>query len=353
MPTALPCIKSAANNSGICSSLLTFQIFVARTCLPEFRKTGHFASQRALLIGANSSANRDQDFVTGDTTLTRISSAGRQPVVLLGASNLTMGWQPLLRALVSRIRRPVDVFAAMGMGRSYVDWSTFGIRQLPGIVDSGIWDSLRQQHPQPATPPLVMLTDIGNDLVYGRSPEMIMDAIRLCLQQLKTWSGDCQILFTGLPMESVASLSRFRFLVARTLLFPASPLSWSDIKRKVAELNQLVEAEVRTQQLKLARPRGEWYGLDPIHVLSRYRETAFGFYFDHWGHPTDFKADNSFDQAATATVTSHHQSNTQLTTDMSAITWSLPTAERQKRWGRNSTTQQPSVNNDRLRVFAF
>ena len=286
-------------------------------------------------------------------------SADRQPVVLLGASNLTIGWRPLLRALVKRIQQPVDVFAAMGMGRSYVDWSTFGIRKLPGIVDSGIWDSLRQQHPEPSPPPLVMLTDIGNDLVYGRSPETIMDAIRQCLKELQTWSADCQILFTGLPMESVASLSRFRFLVARTLLFPASPQSWDDIKRKAAELDQLVEDEVRKQQLTLARPKGDWYGLDPIHVLRKYRETAFGFYFDHWGHANDqgqvLKHDPTIISAANhhSSGVSHHRMPAEMPAEMPAIPWSLPSAEQQKRWGRTRTTQQPSLKSDRLRVFAF
>ena len=88
----------------------------------------------------------------------------RQTVLLLGASNLTLGWKPALKALSDTVPGPLDVRVSLGMGRSYVDWSGFWLRRLPGIVNCGLWDSLQDSG---SKPPLVLITDLGNDIVYG------------------------------------------------------------------------------------------------------------------------------------------------------------------------------------------
>ena len=63
-----------------------------------------------------------------------------QHVVLLGASNLVLGWQDLIHALRMTIAEPVDLKVAMGMGRSYLTTSSFCFRQLPAIRG---WSHLR------------------------------------------------------------------------------------------------------------------------------------------------------------------------------------------------------------------
>lgn len=271
------------------------------------------------------------------TTLT----SNRQPVVLLGASNLTIGWKPILKALAARIEQPIDVFVASGMGRSYVDWSTFAARRLPGIGHCGIWDSLRQHYPNSDVTPLVFITDIGNDLAYGRSPDNAMTALRECLTQLATWSDRCRIIVSGLPVESLDSLSRFRFLMARTLLFPMSSLQLSDVKRNSVLLNELVEEEVRQRNLMLAKPHASWYGVDPIHIVRKHRESAFNYYFDHWMNERP-----PVWQPFHAPSVSHRSAFIKRLPP-------LPTAETREAWGRVKTTAQPCFQDDRIRVFGF
>ncbi|MCA9033694.1 MAG: hypothetical protein KDA91_01130 [Planctomycetaceae bacterium] len=261
------------------------------------------------------------------------SHCSRQPVILLGASNLTIGWKPLLRALTSRVDRAVDVFASLGMGRSYVDWSAFGFRRLPGISKCGIWHSLRQQYPQPEYPPLVLFTDVGNDLVYGRSPDNVMTSIRDCIEQLMDWNPDCHLVFTGLPLHSVNNLSRIRFSVARAILFPGSGLQLRDVQRNANLLDELVQNEARQWKASFVQPEPNWYGLDPIHVRRRYREEAFRRFFDHW--PQQGGQLKGGTESFTSTMPA------------------LPVAEVRELWGRIRSVPQPCFDSPRLRVFGF
>jgi len=58
--------------------------------------------------------------------------------VLLGASNLAIGLDAVLRAAASRLGAPLEVLAALGRGRSYGTDSWFLVRRMPGIADCGM-----------------------------------------------------------------------------------------------------------------------------------------------------------------------------------------------------------------------
>ncbi len=139
-------------------------------------------------------------------------STQRQTVVLLGASNLTIGWAPVVDALQSGIHTNIDLYAAVGMGRSYVDWSRYFARSLPGIINCGLWKALKgggydepTEADSQSPAPLVMLTDIGNDLVYRRTPQVISEAVDRCLTEIRHWRPDSRIIVTGLPLASLRS----------------------------------------------------------------------------------------------------------------------------------------------------
>src|SRR3954453_18449440 len=110
-------------------------------------------------------------------------------VVLLGASNMKMG----LPAVAGRLRRaaggPIEVLAACGHGRSYVQWSriVFGARALPGIADCGLWDALSAL---PESPTLALMIDGGNDLLYGPTTGEIAAAFGTCLGRLAALGAD-------------------------------------------------------------------------------------------------------------------------------------------------------------------
>ncbi|MCZ6542107.1 MAG: hypothetical protein O6768_00410, partial [Planctomycetota bacterium] len=90
----------------------------------------------------------------------------RPRVVLLGASNLTRGISRAVGIAQAILGTPLEVLIAMGHGRSYGQRSRVLGRSLPGIVDCGLWDALLHGSGRPT---YALLTDIGNDVMYGAS----------------------------------------------------------------------------------------------------------------------------------------------------------------------------------------
>lgn len=203
----------------------------------------------------------------------------RQTVLLLGASNLTLGWKPALKALSDTVPGPLDVRVSLGMGRSYVDWSGFWLRRLPGIVNCGLWDSLQDSG---SKPPLVLITDLGNDIVYMHSPEKIFETATECIRRIQAWRQDARIILTGLPLDSVKSLNAVHFVIARSLLFPRCTMPLKEICDKSFALDECIQKFARANDLPCVIPKAEWYRADPIHVIPPLREQVFRQFFSHW-----------------------------------------------------------------------
>lgn len=203
----------------------------------------------------------------------------RQTVLLLGASNLTLGWKPVLNALCSTVPGPLDVRVSLGMGRSYVDWSGFWLRRLPGIINCGLWDSLQDGG---SKPPLVLITDLGNDIVYMHSPKKIFETATECIRRIRVWRQDARIVLTGLPLNSIKSLSKTHFVIARSILFPGCAMPLKEICEKSFALDESIRAFARANDLPCVIPKAEWYRADPIHVIPPLREQVFRHFFSHW-----------------------------------------------------------------------
>ena len=212
----------------------------------------------------------------------------RRTVILLGASNLTIGWRPLLLALRSTVDEPIDLHVATGMGRSYCDWSSFWFRRLQAITACGLWahlDSTRDLQASPDEAPLVLLTDVGNDIVYGQTPETIAQHVEECITRILAWRPAARIVMTGLPMVSVSAITRTQFLIARSILFPFCFLSLDTIQRRSSELDEAVRSLAARFSIPVVTPERHWYSHDPIHVLKDLRQNVFKLYLSNWRLP--------------------------------------------------------------------
>ena len=136
-------------------------------------------------------------------------------VIVLGASNAAIGISVAIESAWQAFGQPLDFLAAMGFGRSYGIRSCVLGRSLVGILDCGLWQDLAQRSRIPAT---ALLTDIGNDLVYEVPVEQIVEWVEECLRRLSSCAD--RLIVTELPIESIRKLTRWRFLLMRTILFP-------------------------------------------------------------------------------------------------------------------------------------
>jgi hypothetical protein len=185
-----------------------------------------------------------------------------QRAVLLGASNLRASLPLVVNLLRRRAGGPVEILAACGHGRSYGVWSRFlGIRHLPGIAGCGLWRALEAR---PALPTLALLTDAGNDLVYGAEVTEISRWIEICLDRLARCRA--KVVLTLLPLARLERLSPWEARLAVSLLFPGRQAPWPALLERARELDERLRRLGREHGALLVEPETSWYGIDPIHL---------------------------------------------------------------------------------------
>jgi hypothetical protein len=175
-----------------------------------------------------------------------------------------------LSALVAAMRAEApggEIFAALGLGRSYGMRSRVLARTLPAILDCGLWAALDAHPPAPSR---ALVTDVGNDILYGAEPARILGWVAETVGRLQQTTPD--VVIAGLPLGPLRRLSRPRFLAFRTLFYPPARIDLPGATRAAAEVERGLERIADGAGARFVPMRDEWYGIDPVHIRpSRWR----------------------------------------------------------------------------------
>jgi len=194
----------------------------------------------------------------------------RRRVILLGASNLTRSFPTVVATALGTWGEPVEIMAAMGHGRSYGQDSTVLGRKFSGIFPCALWQDLQRRPPLPTA---ALVTDIGNDLLYGVPPDRLLEWVENCLDRLSEM--DAAIVITQMPIGSVEGLSEARFRFFRRLFFPRSRLTLADAKALVRSFNERLVRLGNAKKIPVIPVSAAWYGFDPIHLKRRVLRVAW------------------------------------------------------------------------------
>jgi len=181
-------------------------------------------------------------------------------VVALGASNLTLGFPAVVSSARAAWGPNVEVLAALGHGRSYGAHSRVLFRRLPGILESGLWPAL-ESRPRVATRGLV--TDVGNDILYGFSAEQTLEWVEEAVRRLSRVTRD--VVVADLPLAGISRLSNAKFLMFRSVLVPSCRLSLTQVLDRTERVSKGLAALAAATGSRLVRPDLKWYGFDPVH----------------------------------------------------------------------------------------
>lgn len=190
----------------------------------------------------------------------------RPLVVAIGASNLSRGLSRLVTITQSWALGPVDLAVAAGHGRSYGANSRVWNRRLPSILGSGLWRGIDRllAAEQTERPRVAVVTDIGNDLLYGFPSEQLTAWVDETLTRLRQ-RGFATVI-TRLPLASIARVGGIRYQLLKTLFVPGCQLSLEEIKSVSAEVDAAVIRLAATHQATVVDQPGCWYGFDAIHL---------------------------------------------------------------------------------------
>jgi hypothetical protein len=199
-----------------------------------------------------------------------MAQPGAVKVVALGASNLTRG----IHALVSTARTAwgpqVEVVAALGHGRSYGTDSRVLGRSLQGILQCGIW---RQIGRPPGGEVRALVTDVGNDILYGFDAGQIVAWVEEATRRLSQVTEN--VVITDLPLDNMRTLSEPQFMFWRSVLFPYCRLSFREVFERAEQVSAGLQTVARSGGFRFCRLQRDWYGIDPIHVRRRMRRAAW------------------------------------------------------------------------------
>ncbi len=202
-------------------------------------------------------------------------------VVLLGASNLRLGLPIVVQLAMTKLGSPLEFYVAHGFGRSYGAWSSIPGRALPGIAQCELWTDL---HHSPSLPTFAMLTDVGNDLLYGRTPQQVSAWVGACVERLAR--VDAHLVITELPISSILATSSLHYKIFRTIFFPPSRLPIDEACMRARETNNHLRGLADKHGCVAVAMQKEWYGIDPIHLRRRFRKAAWSTAIDTWPTPS-------------------------------------------------------------------
>jgi hypothetical protein len=184
-------------------------------------------------------------------------------VVALGASNLTRGFQTVVATARAAWGPDVEMVAALGHGRSYGAQSRVVVRTLPGILQSGLWRKLESL---PVVPTRGLITDVGNDILYGFSAQQTLEWVEEALGRLQSLTQD--IVLTDLPLASIRRLSRAKFLAFRSILVPSCRLPFDQVVERAERVNAGLAGLAAARNVRFFHLNPDWYGFDPIHIRA-------------------------------------------------------------------------------------
>ena len=198
-------------------------------------------------------------------------------IVVLGASNVARGISVILGTAGRIWNQPLEVFAAYGHGRSYGLPSRVLRRELSGIAQCGLWEAIRAREPVPTT---ALVTDIGNDLIYGRSVDQIAGWVDACLARCNELGA--QSIVTKLPIDNLEGLPQWKFRLARKIFFPGCNLTLETVAERARALDERVAELAARRGARLVSQRRDWYAVDPIHITYREMARAWHEVLSHW-----------------------------------------------------------------------
>ena len=205
------------------------------------------------------------------------TASATQRVVLLGASNLSRGFPVVVRNVQQLLGWPLDIVVAKGHGRSYGQDSTFFGKKVCGILRSDLWAYLERNQ---RVPTYALITDVGNDILYGVKVETILQWVAEAIERLHRQGA--QVVMTDLPIGPIRHIGKMRFRLFRTLLFPACRLSLETVQARAEALSRALGQLAEDVNVPIYKAKYQWYGLDPIHLRRAVAAAAWAEILGQW-----------------------------------------------------------------------
>ena len=103
------------------------------------------------------------------------------------------------------------------------------------MPDNRIWGKKSKE----ALLTVALITDIGNDLMYGVSADTLIKSLDIIIDEILKW--DAEIFLTPININPKKDISPMIFFVLRFLLYPSSKVNYEEIDLSIFKVNKYLE----------------------------------------------------------------------------------------------------------------
>ena len=190
------------------------------------------------------------------------SSKDKLLFLFMGASNLSRGYSLLTRYLSRCLGvQNIEFLNALGPGRGFcAKGGMFNFIYSP-IQDCQIIEAVDKKT---KIPRVVLITDLGNDLMYGVTPDALIECLDTLIDRMLKWNAD--IFLTSIHINMKKDISRRTFYILRFIFYPNSKINYEETDSFIIKVNEYLEEKTRkNQKVHLITGMESYTGLDKIH----------------------------------------------------------------------------------------
>lgn len=199
--------------------------------------------------------------------------------LLMGASNLARGYSMLSHTLSKSLENKNSKFLnALGPGRAVcARGGMFNFTYSP-IKDCRVIEKAEKETKK-ASRTAVLITDIGNDLMYGISADTLIENLDEMINRMLGWDAD--IFLTSIHVDLKRDVSPRTFLFLRFFFYPGSKVTYEETDSFVVKVNEyLKEKSEKNERVHLITGMGSFAGLDKIHYSLSKTHSAWSLVAD-------------------------------------------------------------------------
>ena len=206
------------------------------------------------------------------TTSTEDQTQNPVLFIFLGASNLARSFHGLKDCIERCIfPRPASFFHAMGPGRGYLSRGGILNAVYSPILKCGILEAVRNKRVKDQ-PVIALITDIGNDIMYGVSSEKIINGLQYLVNALGEFKTN--IFITSIPVDLENDISELRFHIIRQIFFPRSPIKYSQASNNITVINKFI-LQSSNKKVTVINDMNQFCGIDKIHYSILKSQSAW------------------------------------------------------------------------------
>lgn len=182
--------------------------------------------------------------------------------IFLGASNLARSFYGLKRCITRCLfPRPVSFIHAMGPGRGYIGQGGILNITYPPILHCDILKAAynRRKINQQV---VVLITDIGNDIMYGVPVEEIIGGLQSLFDTLTEFKAS--IFITSIPVDLKRDVGGFYFRILRRIFFKNSSVEHYQASESIEVINKFIIQSLNKNIIAINEMK-QFCGIDKIH----------------------------------------------------------------------------------------